>query len=375
MATFEASKSNQMKKHFHFIIVTLFTVYIFSSCTNSNSDKFSFAFYNVENLFDTINDPQIRDDDHLPNSRLPWNTKRYNHKLDQLAKVMSSIKEGGFPSAFGISEVENREVIEELINHPLLKKAGYKIIHKDSPDDRGIDVALLYRPTEFTPINTDFIRLNFPGDSTYATRDVLHVFGKTAGGDKIHLFVNHWVSRWGGQEETEPYRIYTAEKLWNITQKIFAKNPSSNIIIAGDLNDNPTDKSLINGLQVLEPKKPLEEERLYNLGSIPFKNGEGSLYYKSWDMFDQIIVSTPLLTGENGMQVSSTQQTVIKHDWMLYHPKKGDPRPSRTSAGKYYGGFSDHLPVYIEINLGTAQDIFTIISISNSWYLSALPVH
>jgi len=363
-----------MKKIINLAIAIFIATCLFSSCKSESSDRFSFAFYNVENLFDTINDPNVRDEDHLPDSRIPWNTKRYNHKLDQLAKVMSSVKKGGFPSTFGLSEVENRKVVEDLINNPLLKKAGYKIIHKDSPDDRGIDVAFLYRPSEFKPIKTEFIQLDFPGDSVYGTRDILHVYGKVHGGDKIHIFVNHWVSRWGGQAETEPFRIYTAEKLWSITQQIFSDDPSANILIAGDLNDNPTDKSLVDGLQVLEPKKPLEEKRLYDLAIIPYKNGEGSLYYKSWDMFDQIIVSTPLLTGENGLQVESPKQTVIKHDWMLYHPKKGEPRPNRTSAGKYYGGYSDHLPVYIEINRGAARDIFTIISVNSSWFLSGLPV-
>ena len=363
-----------MKRYINLAVVAIIAVYLFTACNNKKTDQFSFAFYNVENLFDTINDPHTRDDDHLPDSRIPWNTKRYYHKLENLAKVMSSIKPGGFPSTFGLSEVENRQVIEDLLKQPLLKKAGYKIIHKDSPDDRGIDVALLYRPDEFTPVKTEFVRLNFPGDSTHGTRDVLHVTGLTKGGDKIHIFVNHWVSRWGGQEATEPFRIYTAEKLWSISQKIFSDNPNANILIAGDLNDNPTDKSLVDGLQVLEPKKPLEEERLYSLAIIPYKNGVGSLYYKGWDMFDQIIVSTSLLNGENGMQVVSPSQTVIKHDWMLYHPKKGEPRPNRTSAGKYYGGYSDHLPVYIEINLGAARDIFTIISCYNPLYPLILPV-
>ena len=363
-----------MKRIINLFLAVLFAAYLFSGCSNHRQDQFSFAFYNVENLFDTINDPQIRDDDHLPNSRIPWNTKRYHHKLENLAKVMSSIKKGGYPSTFGLSEVENRRVLEDLINQPLLRDAGYKIIHKDSPDDRGIDVALLYRPTEFEPITTEFIRLDFPGDSTHGTRDVLHVYGKISGGDKIHIFVNHWVSRWGGQEVTEPFRIYTAEKLWSITQKIFSNNPDANILIGGDLNDNPNNKSLVDGLQVLEPKKPLEEKRLYDLAIIPFDNGEGSLYYKGWDAFDQIIVSTPLLTGENGLQVSSPKQTIVKHDWMLYHPKKGEPRPNRTSAGKYYGGYSDHLPVYVEINMGSARDIFTIIYCHNFLFPLTFPL-
>ena len=362
-----------LRKHI-FLLIAVLGIFIFNSCSTDNDNHFSFAFYNVENLFDTINDPNIRDDDHLPDSKIVWNSERYHHKLSNLAKVMSSIDKDGFPSVLGLSEVENRQVLKDLINQPHLKKAGYKIIHKDSPDERGIDVAMLYRPGEFKPIKTKFIKLDFPGDTSYVTRDILYVYGEVVGGNKIHIFVNHWVSRWGGQEATEPYRIYIAEKLWNLTRKIFNDNPRANILIAGDLNDNPTDKSLIEGLQVLKPQKPLEETRLYNLAAIPYKNGEGTLYYKGWDMFDQIIVSTSMLTGENGLQVTSPMQKVIKHDWMLYHPKKGEPRPNRTSARHYYGGYSDHLPVYVKINSGVKRDIFTIISCRNSLYQLILPV-
>ena len=362
------------KSLYFFVAVILVALMVVESCSTRQNKRFSFAFYNVENLFDTVNNPNTRDDDFLPSSKIAWNTKRYKHKIENLAKVMSSIESGGFPSVFGLCEVENKKVVEDLIHHPLLAKAGYKIIHKDSPDDRGIDVALLYRPEQFKPIDTEFIKVDFPGDFAYDTREILYVKGLTVHGDIVHIFVNHWDSRWRGKEKTEPYRIFTAEKLWNRTQKIFKEDPHANILIGGDLNDNPTDKSLTEGLQAVEPRKPLAEQQLYNLSLIPFKKGKGTVYRKGWNMFDQIIISTALLTGNNGLQVTSPEQRIIKHDWMLYHPRKGEPRPNRTAAARYYGGYSDHLPVYIEMNIDESKDIFTIINCRNPFAWSIPPV-
>lgn len=339
-----------MKNKLIVLIFSVVLVSLFSSCSRKTSQGFSFAFYNVENLFDTINDPAINDSRYVPDSDLQWDTEKYEHKLDNLAKVMSVVDSTGFPTVFGLSEVENLSVVSDLAKHRELKKAGYKILHKDSPDGRGIDVALLYQPKKYKPIETHFIQPDFPMKSAHKTRDILYSKGVVGKNDTIHIFVNHWVSRWGGQEKTEPNRIFIADLLKHITDSIFEVNPNANILIAGDLNDNPTDKSLMEHLIAKEPTASPSAKTLYNLSLIPFKNGEGSLYYKSWDMFDQIIVSTALLQGKNGLKTKGNQ-TVIKKDWMLYHPKKGPARPSRTAAKNYYGGYSDHLPVFIGMDL------------------------
>lgn len=323
------------------LAVTLF------SCKQKPVQPFSFAFYNVENLFDTIDDPHTNDSSFLPGSKLHWNTKKYEHKLDNLSRVMSAIDSTGFPTLFGLSEVENINVLRDLINHDGLKKAHYSIIHKDSPDERGIDVALLYRKDIYTPVVTRFIRLTFPFEPNDHTRDIIYSKGVIAGKDTLHLFINHWVSRWGGQEETEPFRKFTGDLLKKITDSIFRVQPDANILIAGDLNDNPDDISVSQNLDANPVEKPYKKKTLYNLAYKKYKAGEGSLYYRGWDMFDQIIVSTSMLKGNNGIKVNAPDQTVIKYDWMLYKPKKGPARPNRTAAREYYGGYSDHLPVFI----------------------------
>lgn len=330
------------------LILTAF-ILILASCTNKTSRSFSIAFYNVENLFDTIDDVNINDESYLPHSKVAWNSDRYNHKLDNLSKVMKSIDTSGFPALFGLCEVENIDVILDLINHADLKKAGYKIIHKNSPDARGIDVALLYKPDIFEPVTSKFIVPEFTVESKIKTRDILYSKGVINKNDTIHIFINHWVSRWGGQEKTEHFRIQIASTIKQIIDSIFDQQPLANIIIAGDLNDNPSDTSILKVLKALEISDTPVKKSLYNLSLREFKNGIGSLYYKSWDMFDQIIVSTSMITGKNGLKISSPDQIVFKKEWMLYQPKDGPARPSRTSSGRYFGGYSDHLPIMVRI--------------------------
>ncbi len=341
-----------MKSNHIVLFVAMAAVMVFSSCKSKKTipQNLSFAFYNLENLFDTINDPSINDESYLPDAENPWNSKRYLHKLDQLSKVMADIKAPGFPSLFGLCEVENREVIEHLIAHPTLKNAHYKIIHQNSPDERGIDVALLYQESAFKPVYKRFVHVAVPENPDNKTRDILYAKGLTAHNDTLHVFVNHWVSRWGGQEATAPSRNYIAGLIKSITDSIMQVNPNANILISGDLNDNPTDASLAEYLLAKEVVATPEKSTLYNLSLTLYKEGNGSLYYKSWDMFDQIIVSSAMLTGAGGIKVMSDKQTVIKHDYLLFKPKNGEPRPNRTASGKqYYGGYSDHLPVFIQM--------------------------
>lgn len=341
-----------MKLKYITLVLFALSLVVLTNCSHKTTINLSFAFYNVENLFDTINDPTINDEDFLPGSENAWNTKRFNHKLDQLSKVMSDMDSTGFPTLFGMCEVENKMVIEQLINHPVMQKAGYQIIHKDSPDERGIDVALLYKPALYKPLKNTFIQVIIPADSGNKTRDILYSKGLLSDKDTIHIFVNHWVSRWGGQEATEPSRMFIAGLIKSVTDSIMELNPQANILIAGDLNDNPTDVSVLNVLDAQEVIANPKSKTLYNLSLTSYKNGGGSLYYKSWDMFDQIIVSTAMLTGEGGIKLTADRQTVIKHDYLLFTPKNGEPRPNRTASGKkYFGGFSDHLPVYIEMSV------------------------
>jgi len=351
-----------MKKYiFGALAFIALLTYLVSSCKKDEIKPFSVAFYNVENLFDTIDNPLSRDNDHLPTSKIPWNTKRYAHKLSNLSKVMSAINGPGFPTVFGLSEVENRQVVEDLIHTGKLKNAGYKILHKDSPDERGIDVAMLYQPKIYQPVKTRFIRLQFPSEPDNPTRDILYSKGLLYGKDTIHIFVNHWVSRYGGRDETAALRRFTGHLLRLMADSIFNVDPNANILIMGDLNDNPTDKSLTVSLGAQAPKQPFAKKHLYNLALKPFKAGEGSIYYKGWNLFDQVIVSTAMIGGYNGIKTDTFKEEIFKKDWMLYHPKKGPAVPNRTSGKSYYGGFSDHLPVIVRMKVDLSGEVFTII--------------
>jgi hypothetical protein len=348
--SFQHQSTSGFVKLFSYAITGVLLTAFIVSCSNKSARHFSFAFYNVENLFDTVDDPRIRDNSHLPDSKVPWTTARYMAKLDNLARVMTAVDSGSYPALFGLCEVENAAVVDALTNHPDLRPAGYQILHKDSPDGRGIDVALLYQEQVFTPVETTYIRPVFPIKPESTTRDILYTKGVIFESDTLHIFVNHWVSRWGGQEETEPYRRYIGQLLKRVTDSILRVRPKANIIIAGDLNDNPDDISISSDLGAMLPGEKFQKHSLYNLSWKKYNQGEGTLYYRSWDMFDQVIVSGSMLTGKNGVKLESQDQQIVKYDWMLYQPEKGPARPNRTAGSKsYYGGYSDHLPIFVRM--------------------------
>lgn len=336
-------------------ILAIFLMVQLSSCHNgvqklaTPKNGFVVGFYNIENLFDTINDLTINDEEFLPHSKVSWNTERYNKKIENLSRVIAAMDTNSFPHVLGLAEVENKEVVNDLIAHQLIKSADYAIIHFDDNDPRGIEVAALYRPSFFRPI----VQKTFqPVTNGKVNRHILYVKGVTAKNDTLNIFVNHWTSRYGGLEETKPARMGTAVFLKKITDSLFVVNPNANIIIVGDLNDNPEDESLILGLDARWPKD-IQPLRLYNLALEPHAAGFGTLFYKSWDFFDQVIVSSPLLEG-GSLRVSPIE--IIKKDWMLFKPREGDARPNRTmSGGRYYGGFSDHLPVVVRLFSKTSR--------------------
>jgi len=312
------------------------------------SGDYVMAFYNLENLFDTIDDPAIRDEEFLPDSKTPWNTERYQKKLENMSNVIAAIDSNQHVPVIGLCEVENESVLVDLLNTPQLKDASYSIIHYNSPDERGIDVALIYREQYFRPIQSKPIPVCFPFDRDNKTRDILYVKGLIAK-DTFHLFVNHWTSRWGGRKETDPNRAYIAELLKNLSDSLFRVNKDANIVIMGDLNDNPNDKSVDDILCAKKVRKKIHGEELYNLSYKKFLRGEGSLYWKSWDMFDQIIVSSNLIEDQQLPYASPREQLIFKPEWIMYKTEENEARPNRTKGKNYYGGYSDHLPVYIRL--------------------------
>ncbi len=336
------------------LIVIISISLIWISCNfEKTPDSVTLAFYNVENLFDTINDPSINDEEFLPDGRQKWNTKKYFQKIENISRVLLSIDSINPPAFIGLAEVENKTVLEELISFSELKKYNYKIIHQNSPDFRGIDVAFIYRPKLYKPEYNEWINITFPFDSSYTTRDILYSKGKIPGNGTVHIFVNHWTSRYGGQEVTKEKRKYLAALIKSKSDDILKIEPNANIIIMGDLNDNPTDVSLTKGLEALSISADIQADKLYNTSLDKYEKGEGTLYYKSWDLFDQIIVSGSLLIENATINLQSKSILIHKPDWILFEDNNGIKRPNRTaSGGRYYGGYSDHLPVYIIIGKG-----------------------
>jgi hypothetical protein len=333
-----------------FPFISLLLILGFYSCSVQQSADIKIAFYNVENLFDTIDDPITNDAEFLPDGKQKWDLKKYTHKLDQISKVLSAIDTVNFPAIIGLCEVENRLVLEDLIKHPNLKEGNYSIIHKNSPDFRGIDNAIIYRSDLYTPTSNQWINVSFPFDTAYTTRDILYTQGVVYGTETIHLFVNHWTSRWGGAEASAPKRIHIAKIIKSYTDKILAEDPKANIIIMGDLNDNPTDVSIVEHLKAANIIDESQNTELYNLSTNMFLNGDGTLYYKSWDLFDQMIVSGNLLDSNLGLVLTSKEHDIFKPEWVLFTDNKGVKRPNRTASGsRYYGGFSDHLAVSLTL--------------------------
>jgi predicted extracellular nuclease len=314
-------------------------------------DSLRIAFYNVENLFDIYDDPITQDSEYLPTSKIQWTQERYDKKLNNIAKVIESM---GFPSILGMAEIENRKVLEDLVNQPLIKANNYNIAHFESPDERGIDVAMIYKKGDFDVKNMKYHRIKFVGDND-KTRDILEVSGILRG-SPLTIFVNHWPSKSGGAAESEPKRVYVAEQLKGFVESLFQKDKNNQIVIMGDLNDEPDNISLTQGLGAKEwadnSYNALTTNVLYNLASAIKKAGLGSYYYKKhWETIDQIIVSGSFLS-KNSTLVTDKQQ-IFNADFLTYLDKStGIKAPNRTYTGSIYrGGYSDHFPIFIQVYL------------------------
>ena len=317
---------------------------------------FTLVFYNVENLFDTINDPNCQDEEFLPGATNRWDSKKYTKKLENLARVLYHTDSLRLPVIIGLAEIENRTVLNDLVACGDLQKGQYRIVHENSRDPRGIDVALLYRPSAFSLITHHKIRMKDPELDPHRTRECLYVCGVLGGTDTLHLVVNHWKSRSGGTEKTEPLRLAYARVIRKLTDSILAARPHAAIILMGDFNDTPENVSLQTTLGVQNTTEAPAWDHLYNLTAAVAESGEGSHYYKSWEMFDQIIVSGALLKATSTGLHSKPQARPFKRPWMLYKNSSGQMVPDRTyNNGKYYGGYSDHLPVTLQLVRGAKK--------------------
>ncbi len=323
-----------------------------NSFPNKSRADFRIMFYNVENLFDIYDDSLTNDNEFLPKGDKYWSYSRFYDKINKTAKVITAVGQWQVPDIVGLCEIENRYVLSVLTKKTILKTQNYGIIHKESPDLRGIDVGLLYNKNTFNPISYQAFRVDFKNYPNKKTRDILYVKGYTKNLDTLHIFINHWPSRYGGQLESEVYRIRAATVIRNAVDSIFNIEPRANMILLGDFNDYPHNKSIKGILRAHTDFIEPHDSELYNLSVYTEKiKTQGTHKYGGlWGVLDQIIVSGALLNNPN-LETSPAHANVYNADFLLEEDKSGVGfKPNRTYIGfRYNGGFSDHLPIYLDL--------------------------
>ena len=342
-----------MKKYIVLLLLT------FVCCSNvfAQNKQYSFVFYNVENLYDTLKSPGVLDDEFLPTAPKKWNSAKYWEKIDHVSEVFYGIATTAkaFPTIIGLSEIENRNVLEDLVANAKMAKANYQIAHFDSPDARGVDVALLYRPDQFKYEGSEPIKTIVPSLQNFRTRDILLVWG-TIENEAFSIFVCHWPSRRGGSQSSEYLRMGAAQTVRSAIDSVLQLRPDSKIIVMGDLNDDPVDKSIYEVLGAKGKEKEVTADyALFNPFYEMFKKGFGTLAYNdAWNIFDNIIVSGRLLYGE-GLRLqkpdgSKYYGNIFNKSFLLQKSGQFKNYPLRTYVGDtYMGGYSDHFPVFIYI--------------------------
>ncbi|SEC29653.1 Endonuclease/Exonuclease/phosphatase family protein [Tenacibaculum sp. MAR_2009_124] len=312
------------------------------------------AFYNLENLFDPYDDPN-KDDEKSPIMEIKSDRERvYQDKLNKLGEVISQIgieKTQTSPAILGVSEIENKKVLEDLVASEKLKDKHYGIIHFDSPDKRGIDVALLYQQKYFKPVHYEIFNPNiYYNNKKIYTRDILLVSGYLDD-ELIHVIVNHWPSRRGGAEKTNPSREKAAYKVSQIIEKIKLNDHNPKVLILGDFNDDPTNSSFKSVLKTKSKKKNVSEGDIYNPYEDMFRRGFSTLGYRGkFNLFDQIMFTSPILNRGNKdfSNFKMYKSGVFNKTFLTQKTGKFKGYPFRSfSYGKYTGGYSDHYPVYL----------------------------
>ena len=307
-------------------------------------------FYNVENLFDTLNDPLTNDNQFLPGTDKDWNSERYWKKVNDISAVISKADSSALPDIVGLCEVENADVVGALANSNALKNGNYGIIHRDSPDARGIDVAVMFNRHAFELTSSSFYTVVLNDTARSQTRQVLYFTGLLHN-EPMHFFVAHWPSRRGGAAESEHKRVQVAALIREKVDSIKGSDKDAAIIIMGDLNDHPTDRSVY---EVLGAKENATKGDLVDLFYDEHIEKTGTYNYRGeWGVLDHFIVSSNLLNSSLRIRTSDASARIIDHEWLLYYDEDlDDTKPSRTFGGpNYYGGYSDHLPILLELEI------------------------
>jgi len=343
-----------MKKHTIYSLFIAVLVLLGNSVT-AQQKQYTVAvvgFYNVENLFDTINQPNVNDEEFTPTGANLYTPKVYLDKLSKLEQVISDIGTEVSPdglSVLGLAEIENETVIQDLIKQPKLKTRNYQYVHYNSPDERGIDVGLIYNPKYLKVISSQSLNVplkNADGTPRH-TRDVLYVYGMY-NGEPMHFFVNHWPSRRGGEEASAPGRALAAQTAKTCIDSIMKDNPNAKVILMGDLNDDPVSPSVEKVLMANGNKEKVKQSGLYNPWMSYYKDGIGTLAYNdAWNLFDQIIVSEAFLPSkQSGFFLHKSN--IYKKEFMIQNSGRYKGYPKRTyDFSVYLGGYSDHFPTYL----------------------------
>lgn len=354
-----------MKKILNVILLIVLTASLLSAQTDRSRKIFVAGFYNLENLFDTYDDPAKNDAEFLPDGANQWTEVKYQKKLHNMATVIKSMAQtnGRFHTLLGVSEVENRLVLEDLVSQPEIAAANYQIVHYDGPDMRGVDVALLYRPDNFEFIDSESIPFDFnssriefamdgPDRVNFKTRDILMVHG-LLDGEEFAVYVAHLPSRIGGKGWD--LRSRGAEIIYEHACMMMEKHPGIKIIVMGDMNDNPTDRSMTEFMHGKENPQDVGKSDFFSPFLSMLKAGYGSLAYQgTWNIYDIIMVNEALLNApDGGLKIRPVGKkgfygVVYKKQFMITQTGQYKGTPFRTfSNGSFIGGYSDHFPTYI----------------------------
>ena len=341
-----------MKKSLLMLCMALFSV-----ATLSAQDKpYAVVFYNLENLFDIYNDPETHDDEFTPQGVKQWNQIRYEKKLWNMERVLFDIAaiQKDYPIVIGVSEIENRKVLDDLVSQPKLRGANYRICHYDSPDARGVDVAFLYRSDVFKLEGSDNIKLHVEGLPNFRTRDLVVMWG-TIEGEPFYFLVSHWPSRLGGKEASQFKRDACAKQIREIKDSLLAENPATKVIIMGDLNDDATDDSIVEVMGAKGDVNQLQKGDFFNPFNEMLRAGLGTLAYQDeWNLFDNICVTENLVNAEKGklhiIKGKKFYGNIFTRPYMLQLEGQYKNYPLRTFvSNNFQDGYSDHFPVYIYI--------------------------
>lgn len=336
-----------------FLLGCLFSLtFITSSAQEKQYQIVAAGFYNLENLYDTIDDPKKNDEEFLPTGVKNYTGRIYREKLDRLAEVISKLGVEKTPDGlafFGVSEVENRQVLQDLVKHPLLAPRNYRICHHDSPDERGVDVGMIYNPKYFVPKATHSLNVPLISESGHVikTRDILWVEGYLMG-EKIHVFVNHWPSRRGGEEASAPRRQKAASVCRTTIDSILVAEPNAKALVMGDLNDDPLSASVKKVLNAVGEPDKVVPGKMYNPFEPFYRKGIGTLAWQdSWNLFDQVIFTPAwVTTPATGWFFSRAE--VFNRPFLTQKTGNFKGYPLRTYVGnEYQGGYSDHFPVIV----------------------------